>query len=91
MVVMVWEGVLVTSFCDEDCRWLATGQWFSLDTLISSTNKTDFHDIGWTIVESDVKHQKPNQPLTKVIGTLIGGLGSWPTLLQCNCVSGDLL
>jgi hypothetical protein len=26
------------------CQWLATGQWFSLGTPVSSTNKTD-HDI----------------------------------------------
>jgi hypothetical protein len=25
--------------------WLAAGQWFSLGTPISSTNKTDLHDI----------------------------------------------
>jgi hypothetical protein len=25
--------------------WLATGQWFSLGTPVSSTNKTDLHDI----------------------------------------------
>jgi hypothetical protein len=27
------------------CQWLVTGQWFSLGTLVSSTNKTDRHDI----------------------------------------------
>ena len=27
------------------CQWLATGCWFSSDTLVSSTNKTDSHDI----------------------------------------------
>ena len=27
------------------CQWLATGQWFSLGALVSSTNKTDCHDI----------------------------------------------
>jgi hypothetical protein len=25
-------------------QWLATGQWFSLGTPVSSTNKTDRHD-----------------------------------------------
>ena len=28
--------------CDQVYQWLTTGQWFS---LVSSTNKTDFHDI----------------------------------------------
>jgi hypothetical protein len=27
------------------CQWLATGRWFSLGTPVSSTNKTDGHDI----------------------------------------------
>ena len=27
------------------CQWLATGQWFSPCTPVSSTNKTDRHDI----------------------------------------------
>ena len=27
------------------CQWLATGRWFSPDTPVSSTNKTDRHDI----------------------------------------------
>jgi len=27
------------------CQLLATGQWFSLGPLVSSTNKTDRHDI----------------------------------------------
>jgi hypothetical protein len=28
-----------------DCQWLAAGRWFSLGTSVSSTNKTDCHDI----------------------------------------------
>ena len=27
------------------CQWLATSQWFSQGTLVSSTNKTDRHNI----------------------------------------------
>ena len=33
------------NICDKVCRWLATGRWFSSCTLVSSTNKTDRHDI----------------------------------------------
>jgi hypothetical protein len=29
-----------TTLCDEVCQWLATGQWFSTDTPVSSTIKT---------------------------------------------------
>jgi hypothetical protein len=40
-----WEGVLDTTLCDEVCQGLAAGRWFSPGTLVSSTNKTDHHDI----------------------------------------------
>jgi hypothetical protein len=39
----------------------AAGRWFSPGTPVSSTNKTDRHDITENIVESGVKHHKPSQ------------------------------
>ena len=38
-------GVLDTTLSDEVCQWLAAGQWFSQGTPVSSTNKTDCHNI----------------------------------------------
>jgi hypothetical protein len=35
----LWGGVLHTTLCDKVCQWLASG------TPVSSTNKTDHHDI----------------------------------------------
>jgi hypothetical protein len=35
----------LTTLCDKVCQWLATGLWFSLGTPVSSTNKTDRHNI----------------------------------------------
>jgi hypothetical protein len=35
----------MTKLCDKVTQGIATGQWFSLDPLVSSTNKTDCHDI----------------------------------------------
>ena len=32
------------TLCDKVCQSLATGRWFSPDTLVSSTNKTDSYD-----------------------------------------------
>jgi hypothetical protein len=46
------------ALCDKVCQWLATGQWISPGTPVSSNNKTDRHDVT-DIVESDIKHQKP--------------------------------
>ena len=43
------RGVLNTTLCDKVCQWLAAGQCFSLGTPVSSTNKTDCHDITETL------------------------------------------
>ena len=37
--------VLDTTLCDKVCQWLAAGRWFSPGNPVSSTNKTDRHDI----------------------------------------------
>ena len=39
------RGVLDTTLCDKVCQLFATGRWFSPGTPVSSTNKTDRHDI----------------------------------------------
>ena len=43
---MLWVRITLrarcTTFCDKVCQWRVAGQWFS---LVSSTNKTDCHDI----------------------------------------------
>jgi hypothetical protein len=39
------QSVLDTTLCDKVCQWLAAGRWFSLGTPVSSTNKTDCHNV----------------------------------------------
>jgi hypothetical protein len=39
------QGVHDTLLCDKVCQWLAAGGWFSPDTPVSFTNKTDHHKI----------------------------------------------
>ena len=39
------QGVLDTTLCDKVCQLFVAGWWFSLGTPVSSTNKTDGHDI----------------------------------------------
>jgi hypothetical protein len=41
----LWWCVLDTTLCDQACQWLAAGRWFSRDTAVCSTNKTDSLDI----------------------------------------------
>ena len=38
-------GVLDTALCNKVCLWFAAGQWFSPGTQVSSTNKTNCHNI----------------------------------------------
>ena len=37
--------VLGTTLYDKVCQWLAEGLWFYLGTLVSSTDKTDCHNV----------------------------------------------
>ena len=39
------HGKLYTTLCDKVCQGLVAVLWFSLGTLVFSTNKTDRHDI----------------------------------------------
>jgi hypothetical protein len=43
----VWISIWTrcTTLCDKVCQWLTTGRWFSQGPPVSSTNKTDRHDI----------------------------------------------
>ena len=53
-----WRGVLDTTLCDKVC------QWFSPITLVSSTNKTDRHDISELLLKvalNTINQTKPNQ------------------------------
>jgi len=47
--LMLWVRISIrarcTTLCDKVCEWLATGQWFSPGTPVSSTNNTDRHNI----------------------------------------------
>jgi hypothetical protein len=43
--VRISIGARCTTLSDKVCQWLATGQWFSPGPPVSSTNKTDRHDI----------------------------------------------
>ena len=40
-----WQGVLNTTLSDKVFQWLAAGLWFSPGTMVSSTSKTNCHDI----------------------------------------------
>jgi hypothetical protein len=62
------QSVLDTTLCDKVFQWLATGQWFSLGTPVSSTNKTDNHDIAEILLKVALN----TTTLTHVSGLVIG-------------------
>ena len=47
--LMLWVWILIrarcTTLCDKVCQWLVISLWFSSGLPVSSTNKTDCHDI----------------------------------------------
>ena len=44
----------ITTICDKACQWLVTGRWFS---PVSSTNKTDRHDIAEILLQVELINQ----------------------------------
>ena len=44
-MIITNQYILYTTLCDKVCLWLATHLWFYPNTLVSSTNKTDHHDM----------------------------------------------
>ena len=53
--LMLWVRISIrarcTTLCCKVCQWLATGQCFFLGPPVSSTNKTDRHDIVHFVTE----------------------------------------
>ena len=43
--ILLKRGVFDQTSCDKVCQWLAASRWFSLDTRVSNTNKTNCHCI----------------------------------------------
>ena len=58
------QGLLDPTLCDKVCQWLATGQWFSQGSPVSSTNKTGHHDITEILLKvalNTINQTTPNQ------------------------------
>ena len=57
LMLWVWISIRVrcTTLCDKICQWLATGWWFSPGIPVSSTNKTDCHDIAEILLKVELK------------------------------------
>jgi hypothetical protein len=49
---------ICTTLCDKVCLLLAAGRWISPGTPVSSTNKTDCHDITEILLKVALKPKK---------------------------------
>ena len=58
--------VYSTIFCDKVCQWLAPGQWFSPDTLLSSTKIADCHDITEILLNVALNKINQTKPLNYI-------------------------
>ena len=58
---MVLLDLLDRALCDKVCHWLATSRWFHPGTQVSTTNKTERHDISKIVLKVAAKHHKPKQ------------------------------
>ena len=62
--LMLWVQILIRArcktLCDKVCQWLVTSRWFSPGSPVSSTNKTDCHDITEILLKVTLNTIKPN-------------------------------
>jgi hypothetical protein len=65
--LMLWVRlplrVRSTTLRDKVCQWLASGRWFSPSPPVSSTNKTDHHDITEILLKVALSTIKPKQTI----------------------------
>ena len=72
--------MLDTTLCDKVRQWLAAGRWFSPGTPVSSTNKTDRHDITEILLKWALNtiNYLPQQP-------------SFIFIEQCLCIAFNII
>jgi hypothetical protein len=56
LLPLVLRRCVLDTLSDKVCQWLATDRWFSSGILVSSTNKTDCHDITEILLKVVLKH-----------------------------------
>jgi hypothetical protein len=65
--LMLWVRISIRARCtalyDKAYQWLATGRWFSQGPPVSSTNKTDRHDITEILLKVPLNNIKQTKNL----------------------------
>jgi hypothetical protein len=86
LMLWVWISIRArcTTLCDKVCQWLATGQWFSPGPPVSSTNKTDRHDITeilLKVVLNTIKQTNKHCKMFHIYHRTYSGSWHWLSLL----------
>ena len=87
LLSLMWVRILIregcTKLCDKVYQWLATGWWFSLGPPVSSTSKTDRHDIAEILskVALNTIKQTNNKYMTAQIIFFVGKYGGMHLML----------
>ena len=78
-----------TTLCDKVCQWLTTGRWFSPGPPVSSTNKTDCHDITEILLKVQLNTIKPktNYIRERIQFCAIKIVNEWATVSGHSCWS----
>ena len=63
-----------TTLCDIVCQWLATSWWFFLGTPVSSTNKTDCHDMTEILLKVALNTIKQTNKLILHLLTIVSNI-----------------
>ena len=78
--------VFDTTLCDKVCQLIAKGRWFSPGTPVSSTNKTDRHDITEILLKVALNNTTPRSARVAVTTTK-----KQCTLVYPTCILVDWL
>jgi len=63
--------------CDKVCQWLATDRWFSPGPPVSSTNKTNCHDIAEILLKVALNTIQQTNKQTNKLPNPYYTIGNW--------------
>ena len=93
IIYMLWVRNSIrarcTILCDKVCQGLATGRWFSPRPPVSSTNKTDHHDITEILLKvalSIIKQTNINIPVRFIFTSSCLWEGACLIYVICVCL-----
>ena len=92
---LLWGQISIrarsTTLCDKVCQWLATSRWFSPGPPISSTKKSDRHDVTEILLEVALSTIKQTNIHSRSNGFRVSHLFSFLFYVFVLCLSSFVL